>query len=57
MSTPNIGFNEEISKIIIKLSSNMQLICSSESNLPMQRPAEDLKFGDLETVDILQSRQ
>ena len=30
MSTHNIGFNEEISKIISELSSNRQFICSSD---------------------------
>ena len=30
MSTHNIGFYEEISKIIPELSSNMHYICSSE---------------------------
>ena len=29
MSTNNIGFNEEMTKIIFQLSSNMHLICFS----------------------------
>ena len=30
MSTHNLGFHEEISKIIFQLSSNVHLVCSSE---------------------------
>ena len=30
MSTHNIGFYEEIAKIIFQLSSNMYFICSSD---------------------------
>ena len=33
MSTHNIGFNEEMRKIIFQLSSNMHLICSSGGHL------------------------
>ena len=36
MSTHNIGFYEDLTKIILELSSNMHLISSAESNHQIQ---------------------
>ena len=35
MSTHNIGFYEEMAKIIFQLSSNIHFICSSGHNIPL----------------------
>ena len=41
MSTHNIGFYEEISKIILELSSNMHLISSAD--VAVWKPVQDVE--------------
>ena len=41
MSTHNIGFNEEISKIILELSSNMHLASSSVLEIEVKMNSQD----------------
>ena len=51
MSTHNIGFNEEISKIISKLSSNTHLICSGPSGNMFPRNRKNTNNVTLAHID------
>ena len=55
MSTHNIGFSEEITKLIFQLSSNMHLICSSDvwltlSSKPSSVPRNLFKIGKVDSL-------
>ena len=52
MSTHNVCFYGEISKIIFQLSSNSQLICSSENLLPWSTDCLTLKTQKLNDGSI-----
>ena len=54
MSTHNIGFNEEMTKIIFHLSSNMHLICFSGV---LVRSTSPRHFLFLKTYDLWRNKQ
>ena len=52
MSTHNIGFYEEISKIISYLSSNMHLISSSVSYLVIEVKSTEISCFSCSSVSV-----
>ena len=54
MGTHNIGFNEDLTKIIFELSSNMHLISSAEL---ATKDGWRFEIYDLETRGIILSKQ
>ena len=52
MSTHNIGFYEDLTKIIFELSSNTQLISSAEHYAPKHMPAPKDTGSELEDLFV-----